>query len=362
MLDRLGVVNFKKFVDASFDLGHLTLLTGLNGAGKSTVIQTLAVLRQSYESGALDSGFVDLNGSYVRIGTGSDALCENFAGQQEIAFSLTRGGETCTVTMEGRLDADHLPAVVSGSLEGTALVGNEFQHIRADRLGPETQYERSYDQAVRRGRLGPRGEFAVDRLLASNDVRVPAARCHPSGESDRLIDQVSAWIGQTCPGVTLFTVPVSNTDLVRLEVGFGGTAGFNASNRYRPTNVGFGVSYVLPIVVACLTAAPGSLLLIENPEAHLHPRGQSHMARLCSGVARDGVQLVVESHSDHFLNGLRLAVKGAADGEWVRIHYFGTPDEQGFRSIGVDARGLLSEWPEGFFDESQQLLAELLAP
>ncbi|MCR2307254.1 AAA family ATPase, partial [Salmonella enterica] len=51
------------------------------------------------------------------------------------------------------------------------------------------------------------------------------------------------------------------------------------------------------------------MLIIENPESHLHPAGQSLMGKLCSIAANNGVQLIVESHSDHFLNGIRVAVK-----------------------------------------------------
>lgn len=363
MIESLSIRNFKKFARAAFLLGDLTLLTGLNGAGKSTVIQALAVIRQSHESGALQGGFVDLNGAYTRIGTGRDALCEDFVDSDaSISFEIVDGGGRLSVLLQYEPDSDHLPAHVEGSLVGTSLGAKEFQHIRADRLGPETQYEHSFEQAVRQRRLGSRGEFSVDRLLSMGGQSVPAARCHPSGRSDELLDQVNAWIGQTCPGVDLSAHMVNNTDLVRLEIGFGGSAGLHSSNRYRPTNVGFGVSYVLPIVVACLTAEAGSLLLVENPEAHLHPRGQSQMARLCSSAARDGVQVIAESHSDHFLNGLRLAVKGSGTGHWAKIIYFGTPDREGFRPIDVDRRGLLSEWPDGFFDESQQLLVELLTP
>jgi predicted ATPase len=362
MIKNLTLTNFKKFGRASFSMSNLTLLTGLNGAGKSTVIQALAVLRQSCESGALEAGLVDLNGTYARIGTGRDALSENTFGSPSIDIGISATEGSFAVELAYNSEADHLHADIEGDIRDTPLGAKEFQHIRADRLGPETQYEHSYDLAVRQRRLGSRGEYSADTLLAFGDSTVPQARCHPSGKSDSLLDQVNAWIGQTCPGVDISAHVVSNTDLVRLEIGFGGAAGLHSSNRYRPTNVGFGVSYVLPIVVACLTAEEGSMLLIENPEAHLHPRGQSQMARLCAGTAMDGVQVVAESHSDHFLNGVRLAVKDAGSGSWARVIYFGTSNDLGYSEIGIDDRGLLSEWPDGFFDESQHLLAELLAP
>src|SRR5438046_1441121 len=82
-----------------------------------------------------------------------------------------------------------------------------------------------------------------------------------------------------------------------------------ASSEYRPTNVGFGITYALPIVVSILSARPGSLVIIENPEAHLHPRGQVRMGELLSLASTAGIQVLIETHSDHVLNGIRLAVR-----------------------------------------------------
>lgn len=130
----------------------------------------------------------------------------------------------------------------------------------------------------------------------------------------------------------------------------------------RPTNVGFGLTYALPIVVACLTAGPGSLILLENPEAHLHPRGQSRMASLIAAAASAGAQLVVETHSDHVLDGTRLAVKqGRLAAEDTAVHFFrgnGAGVEIITPTVAED--GSLSEWPEGFFDESDHTLDQLL--
>ncbi|WUQ95544.1 AAA family ATPase [Streptomyces sp. NBC_00310] len=97
--------------------------------------------------------------------------------------------------------------------------------------------------------------------------------------------------------------------------------------RLRPT-------YALPIVVACLTAQPGGLVLLENPEAHLHPHGQTKMAELAASAAAQGAQLVVETHSDHVLNGIRLAVKrGPLTSEQAVVHFFRSTNGSGVEVI-----------------------------
>ena len=157
------------------------------------------------------------------------------------------------------------------------------------------------------------------------------------------------------------TTAIEHTDLVRLGFQFVQPRKLTSRTR-RPTNVGFGLTYVLPIVIACLTATPGSMILLENPEAHVHPRGQSAMARMTCAAAAAGAQVIVETHSDHILNGVRLAVKNEViPARDVALHYFDR-QEDGIRvlSPAIGSDGMLSEWPPGFFDEWDRSLDQLL--
>ncbi len=121
-----------------------------------------------------------------------------------------------------------------------------------------------------------------------------------------------------------------------------------------------------------VSAAPGALLLIENPEAHLHPKGQGMMGDLLAQVAQTGVQVIIETHSDHVLNGIRLAVHGGGepsrlDAEKVRLHFFERREtdngaEHVVESPRMDRDGRIDRWPEGFFDEWDKSLEALLEP
>jgi predicted ATPase len=119
-------------------------------------------------------------------------------------------------------------------------------------------------------------------------------------------------------------------------------------------NVGFGLTQVLPIIVAALASKEGDLLLIENPEVHLHPAGQSLMGQFLAEVAAAGVQVITESHSDHVLNGIRRAVKRRLiPAEHVALHFFRPRDEEGEQVISptIDPSGNIDRWPQGFFDQ-----------
>ncbi|MFG3290150.1 DUF3696 domain-containing protein [Streptomyces sp. NPDC048179] len=393
MIDRLTLTNFKAFQHAEIPLGPLTLLTGLNSSGKSTVMQALALLRQSYTSGdlanplryhwdadtpeiATDAGFL-LNGELVGLGTGQDVLHEDFIGDEpQITLAVTEGpyhyAHTVSYEQEQNLlplSELHVPQTEEGSARPRGALAlhpayfrTQFQYLHADRITPAERYPRDHQVAIGRGFLGVRGEHTVNFLRHHARDEVPDGPLrHPRAESALLLDQVAAWLGELCPGVNIEAAPIEGTDTVRLSYGFGDA--LTATRRRRPTNVGFGLTYALPIVVACLTAQPGGLVLLENPEAHLHPQGQTKMAQLAASAAAQGAQLIVETHSDHVLNGLRLAVKhGLLTPGQAVVHFFRSTDGSGVEVITphIDEDGQLDQWPKGFFDELENTLVQLL--
>ena len=104
-------------------------------------------------------------------------------------------------------------------------------------------------------------------------------------------------------------------------------------------------------------------MLIENPESHLHPKGQTMMARLIALAAENGSQILCESHSDHIINGIRVAIKKKyITPDKTQIAYFNKNSDQDTEVIliNVDQNGNLSEYPEGLLDEWGNLMAELL--
>jgi predicted ATPase len=243
----------------------------------------------------------------------------------------------------------------------------EFFHLAAERVGPRVWAEVSDYRVRARRELGSRGELAAHFLAVHGraPIGIPELR-HPNAVSDTLVDQVEAWLGEVSPGARLHVGEHRDLDAVQIRYSFAGPAG--GTNEYRATNVGFGLSYTLPILVAALAAHPGALIVVENPEAHLHPRGQVRLAHLLATAAAHGVQVLLETHSDHVLNGVRLIVHaGLLAPEETSIHYFErrtTPERTYAARISpvIDTDGRLDPWPAGFFDELELSLAKLLDP
>ena len=367
MISNIHMENFKGWADQHVPLGALTLVTGLNGSGKSTLLQSLLVLRQSHEQGLLASGRLAVNGEFANLGTGLDTFCEYGEGDA-LAISLT-WSDAAPVRFAFHYDSssDVLHAGAALTVPERTPFGREVAYLSAERLGPRVASEVSEYRVRDRRELGSRGEFAVHFLAVhGGDPVAVAGAHHPKARSNSLLHQTEAWLSEVSPGTRLHLDEVRALDAVQMRYAFAGDAG--ETNRYRATNVGFGLSYTLPILVAILSARPGGLLLIENPEAHLHPRAQVCLARMLCLVAAAGVQVMVETHSDHVLNGLRLAVHdGELAPELARVHFFERrATGRGTRSVCVsptlDRDGRLDPWPNGFFDEFDLALARLIEP
>ena len=127
------------------------------------------------------------------------------------------------------------------------------------------------------------------------------------------------------------------------------------TRKFKAKNVGFGLSYTLPIVVAILSAEPNSLILIENPEAHLHPYAQAKIVELICLASQIGIQIVIETHSDHIINGALVACKQEKiNHNDIKIWYFDRDELQhkaNVEEIKVKEGGKINHQPKGFFDQ-----------
>ena len=361
MIDSLGIRNFKRFASVDLALRPLTVLTGLNGTGKSTTIQALLLVRQVLENQS--ATVVQLNGPYgLALGEANDILHPE-APSPSIDVIIGSGGEyryhfTLPDARDlpgGRalnLHTQSVPRDIPPALAGQGLA---FTYLNAERLGPRDQLDVTAEESSRIG-IGTKGEYTAQD--ATSEVREPLR--HPSTANH---------------GVTTLRTQVesSASDIIRpIQITALWPAGITASmirfqepglltEQIRPANVGFGFSYALPIIVAGLLTPLNGLLIVENPEAHLHPAGQSRLGRFLGRVAGSGAQVIVETHSDHVVNGIRLAAMEdrVVQPEQVIVHFFGEGADGNPAQIELTQRGGLTIWPTGFFDQIERDLGEL---
>ena len=242
-----------------------------------------------------------------------------------------------------------LPPAERASVESLARRLRNLTYITAERLAPQDSYVLEDPHVV--NDVGPRGEHAVSVLHWGRDEPVLDHLTLPGVPPVRL-RQVEARMRTLFPGCAIDLRQAPRASAVTLGLRTSDTAEF-----HRPVHTGFGLTQSLPIVVAALSAGEGEILLIENPEVHLHPAGQAMMGQFMADVARAGVQLVVETHSDHVLNGVRRAVKESRlPAEQVAIHFFRPRSDAGPQVLSpvLDDAGNIDDWPEGFFDQFRQ--------
>jgi predicted ATPase len=380
MIKRIKVKNFKALKLAELELNNLNLFAGLNGMGKSSFLQVLLLLRQSYLQNLLQNNELGLNGSLINIGLNRDAYAQ-YGEEKTVYFELeTVDGQKAQWTFGVEAmdslheDEDVLTCVdsrISDDFFNLSLFKKGFQYLSAERVSPQSSFETSAYEVIKRKQLGNHGEFAIHYLALNKDkpLVIPELK-HQTVTEDTLLKNVEAWLKEISPGISLKTQLYPDMDKVQLAFQYDAGRLNVITNEFRPTNVGFGITYILSIIVAILAAQKGDILIVENPEAHLHPRGQSRIGHMMALAAQQGVQFFIETHSDHILNGIRVAAKKDSehhviDADKVRIFFFHREEGQEDHATSIltpklDDNGKIDKWPEGFFDEWNRLLFELL--
>ncbi|MDY0360600.1 MAG: DUF3696 domain-containing protein [Desulforegulaceae bacterium] len=369
MLKFIRIQRFKSLNNAQFPLASLNLFSGLNGMGKSSLIQALLLLRQSNEKNTLFNKGLLLKGDYVSLGTGQDILAES-AEKEAIEFTLTWENENpfnFSFDYDSKSDLQPLKAGSSNINEKIvekSLFTRQFQYLSADRISPKSSYEVS-DYYIRDlNSLGNHGEFTAHYIAeyGLSPLAVEALK-HKDSPSLSLLDNLDKWMAEISPGVRIHAKLQPAMNVVSLNYAF--QQGTDITADFKPQNVGFGLTFVLPVLTAILRSKPGDMIIIENPEAHLHPAGQSTLGRLCSIAANNGVQLFIETHSDHFLNGIRVCVREKIiPSHEVKVFYLERSKTSVHEALVVnpeiDESGRIDLWPQGFFDEGDRLLEKLL--
>jgi len=407
MITAIGYKNFKCFSSSvNIRTSNINLLAGINGRGKSTVLQGLLLMRQSIEHSRTTDQIV-FNGSCVELGSFGDVRSSSVSRNEPVEmlfeFSSDDGCALIHYILRENLSDEMVAAVdkviVTGHFRSNAFEMQLFpqksdrflkyeggrrdlpwrnllfdrthnwgppfnfissvveftrtHYISADRIGPRDFYPRQSFADF--PNVGAKGEFTANILSKKRDDSVDEKLCLVAGSTNTVLDQSEAWLSKVFDGGKIKITP-TEANIVILAMNSEAS-----SNSYKPINVGFGYSYALPIIVSGLIASPGETIIVENPEAHLHPYAQSQISRFLSLVSTNGVQVYIESHSDHILNGLRLAVLDQVlQPQNLSILSFDRVTADRITRIPIERDGSIAHWPDGFFDQANSDLARLL--
>lgn len=372
MISSIHLKHFKCFEDFVLNLGQLTLLTGYNSTGKSTSIQPLLLLSQVLRQPPSGTT-LPLNGSLIRLGSAGDITSGKSGGKLHLGISASDDVNASWVFEPKRelgrheiklcnsyfsFEKNDAPRWLPNQSKGDFLEQLReviFLSAVRDPFGEAQPFPDDPFLVV--GDVGVDGRFASYWFVRQADEEVPIERRHPNDARITVRAQIDAWLNELFPSAYVNAQEIEGLALAKTSFRIG-----SSSDWHRPANVGYGLSYAFPILVALVCAKPGQVFIVDSPEAHLHPSAQSTMGRILARFAAAGIQIIIESHSDHLLSGIRLAVRQkllpATD---VAIHFFTgstSSDDQCIRiEIAEDAG--VAEWPIGFFDQSINDLIEL---
>ena len=378
MIESLEIEKFKCFHSLHLPLAPLTVLTGFNAAGKSTSMQALLLLAQASRF-SLQSAAVALNGPLTRLGSVGDVVTHNSDGILSLGIDSSVGHGKWDLSPSRELDSQFMKLDKATVVDENGEIYESTEefwpynlkespllemlhnviYISSSRDTSTEAFPSPFETTSPYADVGTKGEFAAWWYTKTADDEVESRRRHPTEERLTVRGQVDAWLGDLFPGASVNAEIVAKTSLSRLEFRVG-----RAGDWHRPSNTGYGLGYVFPILVALTTMKSNQVIIIDSPEGHLHPKAQSKMGVMLSRFAASGLQIVIESHSDHVLSGVRIGVKdkiiSPAD---VALHFFqGQRPGHGDVSIitpTLDANGSIDSWPEGFFDQSERDLAKL---
>jgi predicted ATPase len=396
MLKNITLQNFKLFKDKTeIPLSNLNLLTGINGRGKSTVLQSFLLMKQSPEFNRNTDKLI-FNGDYIQLGNIKDVknfesslsdnieFCFHYVNEDKefninyrfIAdnddsldanindieiknvngftdFLIKKQGNNvvCSDNSNNKIEfSTYLNLFVKSEDPEIKKIENELNlskihYVSADRIGPKLYYQK---QSLKEfASVGPIGENTINLLWHKRNILVYENLCEDPELPKTVLEQLNYWFGQIFDGAKTKLNEINETELLSFR--------FSTSdlNYCLATNVGYGFSYILPIIISGLIAQKGEILIIENPEAHLHPFAQSILARFLTKVSKNDVQVIIESHSEHFLNGLRISVYDEIiNNDDLNILYFDNKNEKYFTKIEVDKEGGIEDWPKNFFDQA----------
>lgn len=408
MFSTLHLTNFKAWRDTGeLKLKPVTMLLGTNSSGKSSLIQSLLLLKQTVQSPDrtvhLNLGGDEVNdlfnfGSFDDVLNRAALTPRQFSvafdfersstsrihqGHFACSYGKTSSGSVAVQTMTIRtgenefrvvrrdkgafsvfVDSEALPRVkgrsyapersIALSADAIAALDKEGQlaedlslAIRRELeginyLGPlRRKPERDYPwNKTKPGEVGADGRAAIDALLAS-------ALLKGEGQNE-VVDGVSKWLKRMKVAEKLEVRQQGRSSRYELVIHRDGVA-------CNLRDVGIGVSQVLPVLVLTYFAPPGSTIILEEPEIHLHPLAQSVLAELFVEVSRQrNVQFIVETHSEHLFRRLQtLVARGTVGNEAVAMYFVETKRKMAsLRELLLDEYGRVKDWPKGFFGDA----------
>ncbi|MBW4863557.1 MAG: AAA family ATPase [Paeniclostridium sp.] len=342
MISKLKIEGLKSIDVIDMSMKNLNLLLGTNSSGKSTMIQSILLASQS-----VNKGSAPLNGNLVSIGEFREA--RNFiTNAKEIKVELETDCGNYSIRFKEDIDSQSGEACIkiddtTEEVKKFLTIDEGIHYLSASRIGHRDTYDKNFSTIYK---FGLQGEYALD-YFEKHKEDILDDELIIDKSSNTLEKQVNYWL-KYIVNTSIVTNDIKETD--KLKAKFESSSGRGV----RTKNIGSGLSYLISIIIMCLSMKKESTLIIENPEIHLHPKAQSKLTELFVFIANNERQLILETHSDHIFNGLRVAiVQNKIEKNNMNMSFFRLDDRGCSENhlIDVGKRGRINNYIEDLFDQ-----------
>ncbi len=333
MLNKLQIKDFKCLENELFDLKNLTIITGTNSSGKSSVLQSIQLFSHYVGSRPF--------------------LSELFRKFSEIRNRFNNAKELSVSIDDIDLQLNAMNVFSYNEEREDITFEKDLYLISENRTGPEEIAKYSTESDI-----GMSGEYIFSYY--EQNKATPIENDLLVGEISTLQYNVDYWLTRILDAETELNTEKATADNIKVSYNFSGL------DNVSPYHLGAGVSYLAKILIVCLFAKKGNTILIENPEIHLHPKAQSKLGEFFAFVASRGIQLILETHCEHIINRVRYEVYNdkiqSSDTAIFYKESVREPFQQIFISDSgkyVNENGEKIPFPTGFFDSTLSELLEI---
>lgn len=369
MLKEISIYNFKCLSTAKgLTLGKLNLLTGVNGRGKSSFLQALLVLSQTWRKSYYDL-LIPSDPTLVNLGRYTD-IQNVYAPEEPIRIHLITddaADNDFEISYRRSVSQPDIGELADFKVGGETPQDNEETENEEDGMDTDEPSESTQSSGALLTLLPDHPS-----LMALKNIYFVAANRQPAADRyfppDRSVFFTLRPDGSNVLEAIYSLPPQKLARLREMLKEIFGSANISiaeASDKsinlmmtssdddklFMPSNVGFGYSYILTMLTALLMMKNNDTLIIENPEAHLHPGAQAELMRiLVDEIVKRGLQVFIETLSDHIVNGALVALRQREDfsNNDLSILFF---DKNKVSNLEITNRGHILNPPKDFCDQ-----------
>lgn len=344
MIKSLEIKNFKSIKEMQFDCANITLLIGVNSSGKSTVIQGLLFMAQNMGKSC------GLNGELMSLGGFEENRCI-YANEKEISIAVGDGEHSLRFSLlqeageelSFRINSSDKEEKLAALWPALNYAKRGFQYLSCHRVGPQNVYHKNMTM---QDIIDVNGEYAV-AFLNEHSIDVLEPELCKGNLDYTLLGQVNWWLSYIAE-TAVSTEEIRGADLVKASYTM------HDAVQIRPANIGSGISYLISILIVCLSSPKRSVIALENPEIHLHPSAQAKLCEFFYFISETGRQLFVETHSDHIFNGFRAGIAAEEmEKDKIKIQFISLNEEHvsNVMEVQIGRMGKVENQTKDLFDQ-----------